>query len=428
MPLLLRQPVDGSPFATAGAAYPEAAVEATEVEGRTWDVVVVGAGPAGALAARELARAGAAVLFVDRATFPRPKVCGCCLNLRALGTLEAVGLGDLVTRLGRVRLTRLQLAAGGRAALLALPGGAAVSRTAFDAALVEAAAAAGACFLPGAEARLGACFQAARGVVLRQAGRTRSLAARVVVAADGLGGGFAHREPHARAVVDPHSRFGAGTIVADAPAAYRAGTIAMACGTGGYVGLVRLEDGTLNVAAALDRAAVRRAGGVATAAAAILHEAGLPPIPNLAAPRWRGTPLLTQRVAAPAAERVFALGDAAGYVEPFTGEGMAWALAGAAAAVPLVLRACASWHPALIRAWAERHRRVVVRRQWLCRGLARALRSPALVRAAVALLSRMPLLAVPFTHYLNHQAGRPLSGSGTASVPKGIGCSLGFNR
>jgi flavin-dependent dehydrogenase len=50
--------------------------------GRLWDVVVVGAGPAGAMAARELARRGAGVLLVDRAQFPRYKVCGGCLNPR----------------------------------------------------------------------------------------------------------------------------------------------------------------------------------------------------------------------------------------------------------------------------------------------------------------------------------------------------------
>ena len=44
-----------------------------------WDVVVVGAGPTGSLAARQLARAGADVLLVDRLSFPRWKVCGCCL-------------------------------------------------------------------------------------------------------------------------------------------------------------------------------------------------------------------------------------------------------------------------------------------------------------------------------------------------------------
>ena len=55
----------------------------------TWDAVVVGAGPAGSMAALGLARAGAAVLLVDRATFPRPKVCGCCLNGAALAALRS---------------------------------------------------------------------------------------------------------------------------------------------------------------------------------------------------------------------------------------------------------------------------------------------------------------------------------------------------
>ncbi|HEY7428386.1 MAG TPA: FAD-dependent oxidoreductase, partial [Gemmataceae bacterium] len=65
-----------------------------EASRRTWDVVVVGAGPAGAMAAHELARRGCAVLLVDRAAFPRWKVCGCCLNGHALVTLQAAGLGQ----------------------------------------------------------------------------------------------------------------------------------------------------------------------------------------------------------------------------------------------------------------------------------------------------------------------------------------------
>ena len=54
-----------------------------DASARTWDAVVVGAGPAGAVAARELARRGTTVLLVDRASFPRNKVCGACLNVRA---------------------------------------------------------------------------------------------------------------------------------------------------------------------------------------------------------------------------------------------------------------------------------------------------------------------------------------------------------
>src|SRR5215212_4439345 len=57
-----------------------------------WDAVVIGAGVAGSIAAYQLARSGARVLLVDRATFPRDKVCGCCLNAHALRALEECGL------------------------------------------------------------------------------------------------------------------------------------------------------------------------------------------------------------------------------------------------------------------------------------------------------------------------------------------------
>ena len=47
--------------------------ELAEAGDRLWDAVVIGAGPAGAVAARELAAAGVGVLLVDRASFPRWK-------------------------------------------------------------------------------------------------------------------------------------------------------------------------------------------------------------------------------------------------------------------------------------------------------------------------------------------------------------------
>ena len=58
------------------------------------DVIVVGAGPAGASAAHFLARAGMDVLLVDQEVFPREKVCGDGLASRALTMLERMGLGD----------------------------------------------------------------------------------------------------------------------------------------------------------------------------------------------------------------------------------------------------------------------------------------------------------------------------------------------
>jgi len=53
-----------------------------------WPVVVIGAGPAGALAALELARQGVPVLLVERRRFPRWKVCGACLSGQALAALR----------------------------------------------------------------------------------------------------------------------------------------------------------------------------------------------------------------------------------------------------------------------------------------------------------------------------------------------------
>src|SRR3990172_12757888 len=57
-------------------------------------VVIAGAGPAGSIAATVLARAGARVLLVDRARFPRDKLCGDTLNPGAVAFLHALGLAD----------------------------------------------------------------------------------------------------------------------------------------------------------------------------------------------------------------------------------------------------------------------------------------------------------------------------------------------
>ena len=117
-----------------------------------WDAIVVGAGPAGAIAAHELARGGASVLLLDRLPFPRWKVCGACLSPGALAVLDDVGLHGLSARLGAVALRRLVLEVRGRKVRLPLEGSVAVSRSALDHALVDAAVAQGAEFWEGSRA------------------------------------------------------------------------------------------------------------------------------------------------------------------------------------------------------------------------------------------------------------------------------------
>jgi flavin-dependent dehydrogenase len=357
-----------------------------------WDVLVIGAGPAGAVAAREAARRGARVLLVDRKTFPRGKVCGCCLNGNALAGLAAAGLGDLPRQLGAIPLKFVRITTGGQEVVLSLPGGVSVSREAFDAELVRVAIAAGAAFLPNTTATLSEAISDGQYVRLGDA----TTKARVVIAATGLHGRFSADEP----IVQRGSRIGAGVALDQAPDFYEPGTIYMATGRAGYVGLVRLEDGRLDVAAALDSAAVRNAGGPGAVAAGVLADTGWPAIGGLADVRWKGTPPLTRRPLRLAGKRWFAVGDAAGYVEPFTGEGMAWAVASGLAVAPLAIAAAHGWEDRFIRTWQREHRRVVGRRQWACRVVAAGLRSPRLTRAAVRILARVPAVALPVVRQL----------------------------
>lgn len=360
-----------------------------------YDVAVVGAGPAGAVVAGLLARRGRSVLLVDRSEFPRPKVCGCCLNRRALAALADAGLGDVPERLGAVPTERILLASGRRSCGLPLDG-VSVSRSAFDHALAEAAIVRGAVFRPGWVATLGPEEADKRTLILRKGRDEDRIDAGLVIAADGLGGQLAGGP----APVEEGSRIGAG-VVLDAPPFYAPGTIYMTCGPGGYAGLVRLEDGRLDVACALDREATRRHGGPAPVTAALLRHAGWPVPPALLDAPWRGTPPLTRRARRVAAHRLLVVGDAAGYVEPFTGEGMAWAISSALALAPIAAR---PWDDRLPMVWARRHRLVTTQRQFVCRALAAVLRRPWLTGGLVAMLQLCPALAWPVLRSLDRPA------------------------
>jgi menaquinone-9 beta-reductase len=119
----------------------------------------------------------------------------------------------------------------------------------------------------------------------------------------------------------------------------------------------------------------------------VLAEVGWPTIPDLAEHHWRGTPSLTRWAVRPAAPRLLALGDAAGYVEPFSGEGMACALATAEAVVPFAL---GEWNPRTADAWTAWHRRTGPQRQRFIRAAAWVLRRPTLAGAAIGLLGHFP--------------------------------------
>jgi 2-polyprenyl-6-methoxyphenol hydroxylase-like FAD-dependent oxidoreductase len=367
-----------------------------------WDVLVVGAGPAGAVTARELARLGSRVLLVDQAAFPRRKVCGACLNQRGLNALAHIGLGNVLKGLNAVPLAYCQLSARGRHAKFPSSGGVALSREVLDTALVNAAISSGAQFLPETPARLHETRAECRTVQLQRHGVSETVRARLVIAADGLGGLLLAHEPGMAERVERGARIGIGCMLDADGAGFDSGTIFMACGQAGYLGLVRVEDGRLNCAAALDRRALRRGASPGQVAAQLLAEAGTRLPPGLEQASWRGTVPLTRRLLRPWSHRLFVLGDAAGYIEPFTGEGMEWALISAVALAPIARHAANTWDRRSGRAWQQQHRRLVRQRQRFVRAAAWMLRRPMLTAGLVALLAQFPIFAAPFTRHLRH--------------------------
>jgi len=357
-----------------------------------WDVVVVGAGPAGSMAALEIARRGPSVLLVDKARFPRYKVCGCCLNGRALGLLGSVGLGGLVDQCGGSPLREFELTVGNRTARVPLPAGAALSRAKFDNALVEAARRRGAVFV--SECRADSVQSIAGGWRLRMTlgDETKQVRASVVLAADGLAQHLMKSALREKPVLRRSSRLGAGAVLEGADGRYAPGTIYMAVGRGGYVGLVRLEDGRLNVATALDPRLVK-GRDLSRAAGDILEQAGHVIPEAFGDADWRGVPQLTRRPARAAGRRILAIGDAAGYVEPFTGEGIGWALTSGREAAVIACDAIGAFGSEVERVWQRRHREIVGAAQRRCRVISLGLRHPALLNLATAALARAPAIA-----------------------------------
>ncbi len=110
-----------------------------------WDALIIGAGPAGSMAARHLAACGRRVLLLDRSRFPREKVCGDALAPDALAVLQRAGLAERVQRIGHgvdgLRVfSPSQIEAEIRGSFLML------RRRALDALLAQAAIEAGASF------------------------------------------------------------------------------------------------------------------------------------------------------------------------------------------------------------------------------------------------------------------------------------------
>jgi 2-polyprenyl-6-methoxyphenol hydroxylase-like FAD-dependent oxidoreductase len=368
--------------------------------GQTYDAIVIGAGPAGSAAALLLARQGVQVLLVDKSEFPRQKVCGSCFNQLSLQLLESFGLAPALKSLA-VELRRFHLRTASSHLNLSLEKSVAVSRASLDNAIVEYGKNCGVEFLDNCSARVEFDTQDEfRIVQLRLNDEHAHVKARLVIVADGLAGRALEKFPGLTPHIERGSRVGAGVIIDTAPEFYERGIIYMSAQKHGYVGAVRLQDNSLDLAGAFDLDFLREAGSPARAATLIMQQSGMPIAETFVKAAWHGTPPLTRVRTRKAAERVFVIGDAASYAEPLTGEGISWALLSAAAVLPFAVKSLKRWSPDLVPEWEREFRTMVSHRQSNSAKLAKLLRSPILTELVVQAL-RLPFASALLMNYMD---------------------------
>jgi geranylgeranyl reductase family protein len=371
------------------------------------DVVVVGAGPAGSATAARLAAGGWDVVLLDRARFPRPKPCAEYLSPGGVAALRRLGVFEhLDERAGRaLRGMELRAPNGSRSLLEYRDGasaraGLAVPRETLDAALVDLAQAHGVQVVEQVQVTdLQLAHGTTLGVVGRgEGGRGMAYRARLVVGADGA---------HSRV----SSRLGLRTTRSWPR---RLGLVAhlddvhwpedhgeMHVGRRGYVGVAPLGDGRLSLGLVMPMPGGRLGVPRAALCAALLE------YPELAARlgvrrdqevhglgEVRGVGPLAHAVRASAGPGFALVGDAAGFLDPFTGEGVFRALRGAEILAPIVDAALAGRADVVdIQAEYERARRDAFRAKERLTTLIQVfVHVPSLMNLAIDRLRRRPRL------------------------------------
>jgi geranylgeranyl reductase family protein len=301
------------------------------------DVLVVGAGPAGSAVASALAAVGREVILVEAHEHPRPKACAEYASPRILEELRELGLADAGWQADALPLRGMRVIRGRDAAEVRYRDRSGerrawgLERTLFDAQLAAHAAE------RGADLRQRTAFEEVVrdgdrivGARLRTAEGNLDVRCRWLIGADGARSRVAARLGVERSVRLPRRL---GLVAHYEGVADLAEHGEMHVGPGWYIGLAPLARGRLNVGMALPLDGDRR-GAEERFSAAI---AGMPAVAARLQDRRRLSPIrgaspIGHRVASASGPGWMLIGDAAGFIDPFTGEGIFRALRSARAA------------------------------------------------------------------------------------------------
>ena len=277
-----------------------------------FDVAIVGGGPAGSSCAAFCALAGLHTLVLEREKFPREKVCGDCLNPSCWAVLNRLDLANRTWTLPHAKLERVEfIAIGGRRVIVDLPSGEecelAVKRSLFDDLLLKRAGELGAQIH---EETTVTALTNNSGWKIETAGG-ENFVAQVLVGADGRNSTVARlcnllpRPQRERIALESHIPL---------PDNFR-NRVVLQLLSHGYVGLSPVNNHELNVCL------VAKPGNIST-----LKTWATKRFAVSSGHAWRTITPLTRAAIPPARGNLFLIGDAARVIEPFTGEGIFYAM------------------------------------------------------------------------------------------------------
>jgi len=337
-----------------------------------YDVAIAGGGPAGAACATLCAAAGLRTLVLEKSRFPRDKVCGDCVNPGCWPVLQELGVVDEILAAPHLPISSVTFVGpGARGVTFPLPashpGEIAITRRILDDILLRRAIAAGADVRQ--ETPIHGLTRQASGAWIIQTPND-SVTARHLIAADGRNSTVArllHTAPAAR-----RDRIGLQTHIPMPPAL--TGGIELHLLPHGYCGIAPVGGGLANFCLV---ATPRNIDALKTA---ISKRFGIS-----IEQQWRSIAPLARAPIGPLRDGVFYIGDAARVVEPFTGEGIYYALRTASLAAQSLTAGAPDQYPAA-------HAALYRRRLWINQLARTAVTHP---RAGALLLRALSMHPAP---------------------------------
>jgi geranylgeranyl reductase family protein len=338
-----------------------------------FDVAIVGGGPAGSSCAAFCAAAGLRTVILEREKFPREKVCGDCLNPACWPILRRLQLAERVRSSPHGKLNRVDfIGIGGRRVSVKLPVGddaeIAIKRSLFDQLLLDRARELGTSVVESTTVTALSSPDPRTDHWKISAGE-KTFQARTLVAADGRNStlarlcGLLARNTKERIALQTHwplpPGFGDRVVLEFRPE--------------GYSGQAPVGDGQLNLCLVSipKKISSLRAWAEARFQIPLDHS-------------WRTITPLTREPISPGQRGLFLVGDAARVVEPFTGEGIYYALAsGELAAKAITLQRNGGSAEDVAVAYSSAHAQLYHGRLWINRLARAAVLSPRIASAFV---------------------------------------------